>query len=285
MELNFLLNKRERTSLEPYRINFKGGDVFYWPNFVSTEEEKNLLKCIYDGSATSKWISLTKRRLKTMGGIPSMLGTKKEPLPAWAEEFITAMIDAGLNFPERPNHILLNEYSGGMGIAPHFDTDLYQPYVAVLNIQRPAMFHFFDPKTKANGNEENSLLASCSIGHLYLEPRSLLIFAGYAFSAVKHGILSNQFDTIDPETLNLHLLSKEIESGQTWSRNGKLVDLSDTSASSAGGEDPKSYLPRLSLTIRALTKAIEAESLETESSRTDEKHRLAAFYKSVSETV
>jgi hypothetical protein len=170
-----------------------------------------------------------------------------------------------------------------MGISPHFDTDLYQPYVAVLNIKRPAMFHFFDPNVKVSGNEDNVSLANSAVGHLYLEPRSLLIFAGHAFSGVKHGILSNPFDTIDSETLNLHLLSKEILCGQTWSRDGKLVDLSQPVP--AGVEDTKSYLPRLSLTIRALTKAVETEILETESSRTDEKHRLAAFYKSVSETV
>jgi hypothetical protein len=41
-----------------------------------------------------------------------MSGTKKEPLPPWAELFITSMLESGIEFPERPNHILLNEYSG-----------------------------------------------------------------------------------------------------------------------------------------------------------------------------
>lgn len=176
--------------------------------------------------------------------------------------------------------ILTNVYGilGGMGIAPHFDTDLYQPYVAVLNLQRPAMFHFFDPTTTTTPNQDESYLESLSLGHLYLEPRSLLIFAGNSFSKVKHGIISATADKIDDKTLNLRYLSKEINVGDTWSRDGKLIT-SDKDVNA----DPKAFLPRLSLTIRALTKAVETEGLETEESRTNEKIRLAAFYKSVSE--
>lgn len=67
---------------------------------------------IYDSEALPKWIQLSKRRLKTIGGIPAMSGTRKEPLPPWAESFIDVMLDSGLQFPSRPNHILLNEYCG-----------------------------------------------------------------------------------------------------------------------------------------------------------------------------
>jgi hypothetical protein len=45
-EVVLTLNAREKQSLEPYRIDFKGGDVFYWPGFVSADEEKNILQCV-----------------------------------------------------------------------------------------------------------------------------------------------------------------------------------------------------------------------------------------------
>ncbi|CAN0496491.1 unnamed protein product, partial [Discosporangium mesarthrocarpum] len=37
-----------------------------------------------------------------------------------------------------PNHVLLNEYSGGQGISPHKDGPLYDGRVAILSLGRPA---------------------------------------------------------------------------------------------------------------------------------------------------
>lgn len=170
--------------------------------------------------------------------------------------------------------------TAGMGIAPHFDTDLYQPYVSVLNLQRPAMFHFFDP-VPIRAGEKSGSLGHRATSHLYLEPKSLLIFAGKAFSEIKHGILSASEDLIDGDTLNLHLLSDHIKAGQRWSRDGKLLQ----AASEASTLDPTGFMPRLSLTIRALARVSYSDHLETEASREDEKRRIAAFYKSVSEVV
>lgn len=38
--------------------------------------------------------------------------------------------------------------SEGMGIAPHFDSELYLPYAVVLNLQQPAMFYFYEPEVQ-----------------------------------------------------------------------------------------------------------------------------------------
>jgi len=50
--------------------------------------------------------------LKTFGGLPSLNGTKLQSLPTWIEDIIDMLMDSKIPFPQRPNHILLNEYSG-----------------------------------------------------------------------------------------------------------------------------------------------------------------------------
>jgi len=79
-----------------------------------------------------------------MGGIPSLTGTSRLPLPDWVEECIDTLLESAVPIaPSRPDHVLLNLYLNGQGIASHFDSPLYHPFVAVFNLQSSAMFHFY----------------------------------------------------------------------------------------------------------------------------------------------
>lgn len=54
--------------------------AFYFPNFISEEEEKNILDNVYS-SPKPKWTYLSNRRLQNWGGIPHPKGMIPEKIP------------------------------------------------------------------------------------------------------------------------------------------------------------------------------------------------------------
>jgi len=154
-----------------------------------------------------------------------------------------------------------------MGIAPHFDSDLYKPFVAVLNLQAPALFHFYQ------GSLSTDVVVHSSV---YLEARSLLLFADDLFSDLKHGIPSNKVDVIPNDVLNAQFL-RRYKVGQAVSRGGEVMARAEDQV------DATQWKPRLSLTVRTLAKAQDGETIETAASRDEAIRTTANFYRSVSE--
>lgn len=224
-----------------------------------------------EDSQSAKWVQLSHRRLKVYGGTPDYQSTFTKPLPKWIQNFITNCLVPTLktapntnssNDQDVPNHVLLNEYSEGMGIAPHCDGPLYHDRVAVLNLQSPALIHFYHIEN------DQKLTVAFSV---YLEPRSLLVFEDDLYTNLKHGIPNSMEDDLSQQDklVNIHLLSEK-------TRN--LLSSPSTSILSRG------TLPRLSLTIRKLKNSGKRQEDDlTQAEKDDLKRAEVNFYRNVSE--
>ncbi|KAL5626728.1 hypothetical protein FOBRF1_001071 [Fusarium oxysporum] len=117
-------------SLEHARINTLPQTAYYIPNFITEQEEQNILDKI-SSAPKPRWKQLTKRRLQTW---PSDLVNNKlleAPLPPWLQDPVISRLlsmpsqdSSAANVFERsphkkPNHVLINEYPPGIGIMPH----------------------------------------------------------------------------------------------------------------------------------------------------------------------
>jgi hypothetical protein len=129
--------------------------VFYVPEFVSEDDQAELLRNIY--SHPARWTQLTRRRLQRWGGIPHPGGSIVEPLPAFLQS-LTGRVAAQKLVDQAPNHILLNEYSDGQGIGYHQDGPLYCPSVAILSLESPADFEFCETVVPMAATEREVLV-------------------------------------------------------------------------------------------------------------------------------
>ncbi|KAL7768915.1 hypothetical protein ACKLNR_000299 [Fusarium oxysporum f. sp. zingiberi] len=117
-------------SLEHARINTLPQTAYYIPNFITEQEEQNILDKI-SSAPKPRWKQLTKRRLQTW---PSELVNNKlleAPIPPWLQDPVISRLlsmpsqdSSAANIFERsphkkPNHVLINEYPPGIGIMPH----------------------------------------------------------------------------------------------------------------------------------------------------------------------
>lgn len=195
-----------------------------------------------------------------------------KPLPTWIDEFLdhcaepflanTPPLEAADDRSQKSNHVLLNEYSGGMGIAPHFDGPLYNQRVLVLNLQSPAVMWFYHVKADSTP----SLIPAFN---LVLEPRSLLIFEGSLYTELKHGIENGAQDDLSGKTpANLRLLDAALQ--ERFLHGDAIIS--------------RGSLPRLSLTLRRIKNAGKNEA--DIATRAEQEELLRAevnFYRNVSE--
>lgn len=85
-----------------------------------------------------------------------------------------------------PNHVLLNEYTAGQGIAPHKDGPLYEDTVAIVSLGAPARLDFWE------ASDPTAAAAQPARASVQLAPRSLLVFRGPAYQDFFHGILRRE---------------------------------------------------------------------------------------------
>lgn len=139
------------TSLDDAKITGLPSTAFYIPNFITEEEERQILDKVYSfarppvpglsprnssrvqiaSAPKPRWKQLSHRRLQTW---PSDLVQNillDSPLPVWlSEPVITRLLSIprssdhpGNLFTDSPhkgpNHVLINEYPPGIGIMPH----------------------------------------------------------------------------------------------------------------------------------------------------------------------
>ncbi|KAJ9468229.1 hypothetical protein DIPPA_04415 [Diplonema papillatum] len=142
-------------------------------DFVSDAEEAWLRDMIYDGNER-EWHHLVKRRLQNWGGFPHYKGMYQEQLPGWAGHVCRRLEQSGYwNGGPAVNQILLNEYTGGRGIAAHKDGPNYDPpAAAVLSLLSDARMVFRSP----DGIEKR----------VNLPRKSLLVFSGEYFTDWTH---------------------------------------------------------------------------------------------------
>ncbi|XP_005862472.1 PREDICTED: alpha-ketoglutarate-dependent dioxygenase alkB homolog 6 isoform X4 [Myotis brandtii] len=152
-------------ALEPFRVEQAPPVIYYVPDFISKEEEEYLLRQVFN-APKPKWTQLSGRKLQNWGGLPHPRGMVPERLPLWLQRYVDKVSDLNLFGGLPANHVLVNQYLPGEGIMP-----------------RP-------PPRPATS--------------LLLEPRSLLVLRGTAYTHLLHGIAAACVDPLDTASLPLN---------------------------------------------------------------------------------
>ncbi|KAG7528378.1 hypothetical protein FFLO_06194 [Filobasidium floriforme] len=227
-------------SASPYRVYRLEGlppEAIYVPNFITEYEEEYLLKRVAE-SPQPKWKTQnTGRRVQYLGGTLSKNNVLiPESLPEWITHFpalierirsvVAELEDRHVpNLPEKqdsksreeklkawtPNHVLINEYQAGQGIAPHEDGPAYLPIVATVSLGSPQTLEIFqylaesDPSPPLTGSSRSDVfgsgcgrpIATTPMGCIYLEPRSLFISRKAIYETFLHGISPVEEDVFE----------------------------------------------------------------------------------------
>lgn len=127
-----------------------------------------------------------------------------EPLPSWVQDICSKLTQDNIfDDGQAPNHILVNEYTSGQGIMPHFDGPIYAPTIATISLQSHTVLNFYDPLASED-NEENikPLKERLKFGIL-VEPRSLLVLKKDLYEKYLHGIEEVESDVLNEKVLRL----------------------------------------------------------------------------------
>ncbi len=147
------------------------------PEFITEEEEAKLLAWI-DGA---EWSTELQRRVQHYGwrydykkrGIDE--SDRAPELPEWAHELGHRLVDEGL-IPNRPDQLIVNEYLGDQGIAPHIDhPDDFAEHIATISLLETWLMFF-------HRTSDRKMLPK------HLERRSVAVLTGDARYKWKHEI-------------------------------------------------------------------------------------------------
>ncbi|CAI9105973.1 OLC1v1005019C1 [Oldenlandia corymbosa var. corymbosa] len=228
--------------------------VFYVSDFISAEEEQQLLNNVYK-APVAKWKVLKNRRLQNWGGVVHEKGLLAQDLPPWLTRITRRIFDeSGGMFPSPINHVLINEYLADQGIMPHQDGPAYSPVVAILSLGSPVVMDFTphlslqvaEAGTVQNRDTENEHQPFSVL----LMPRSLLIFKDEVYSDYLHGIKDDEHQQVDqvinrdeitkiPEQIQSVAPVSGVEIGGKRTEGGKVIHRTTT---------------RVSMTCRTVTK-------------------------------
>ena len=135
--------------MERYKLSNLPNSLYYLPNFITIDEENQLISCVNNVPKT-RWVQLRNRRLQNWGGQPQAKGMiQTEDLPKWLENLTERILQLGANsiYPDkfRFNHCLVNEYEAGQGIMAHTDGPVYHPIVTTVTLQSHTVIEFYQP--------------------------------------------------------------------------------------------------------------------------------------------
>jgi len=135
--------------MERYKLSNLPNSLYYLPNFITIDEENQLISCVNNVPKT-RWVQLRNRRLQNWGGQPQTKGMiQTEDLPKWLENLTEHILQLGANsiYPDkfRFNHCLVNEYEAGQGIMAHTDGPVYHPIVTTVTLQSHTVIEFYQP--------------------------------------------------------------------------------------------------------------------------------------------
>jgi alkylated DNA repair dioxygenase AlkB len=167
---------REQMKLFEETERFEIPGATYLRDFVSTEEEQELIGRIEEGT----WTHEFSRRRQHYGISYGQNGSRPQPLPSWIELIARRIVSAGL-FRCMPVQALVNEYRPGQGIAAHKD---YAPFdeVASLSLASGCLMEFAKSKIEKKS--------------FWLEPRSLVVLTGEARHEWTHAIRARLTDVV-----------------------------------------------------------------------------------------
>ncbi|KAI5214243.1 alpha-ketoglutarate-dependent dioxygenase alkB homolog 6 isoform X2 [Manis pentadactyla] len=202
MELVSMEDQDSRVpALEPFRVEQAPPVIYYVPDFISKEEEEYLLRQVFN-APKPKWTQLSGRKLQNWGGLPHPRGMVPERLPLWLQRCVDKVSDLSL-FGDLPaNHVLVNQYLPGEGIMPHEDGPLYYPTVSTISLGSHTMLDLYEPRQpKDDDPTEQPRTPPGPATSLLLEPRSLLVLRGTAYTRLLHGIAAARVDALDAASL------------------------------------------------------------------------------------
>ncbi|EFN77071.1 alpha-ketoglutarate-dependent dioxygenase alkB homolog 6 [Harpegnathos saltator] len=189
----------------------------YIPNFITEEEEKQIVKCV-NSVPLPKWTQLSHRRLQNWGGVPHPKGMIAEEIPSWLQKYMNKV--TALNTFENgvsPNHVLINEYLPSQGIMAHSDGPLFYPVVTTISCGSHIFLDFYkrlDTIEQQQPKLEFSLL---------LERRSLLVLQKDLYHNYLHSIAERDSDSIAKSSIkNLHMCAQKFTEGEVLKRSTRL---------------------------------------------------------------
>lgn len=181
---------------EKWQKNILGlSGLCYKRNFISEEEENELLQSVYK----NEWSSVLKRRVQHFGykyNYKSRLLGKEDKigeLPDWISPIVEKLqstphplIPNSSSFwDKKPDQLIVNEYLPGQGISPHIDSKLiFGDTIISISLGSSVGMEFTPPKSL----EPNSKKV------VALERRSALLLFGDARYLWKHSIPARKSD-------------------------------------------------------------------------------------------
>ncbi|CAE6954687.1 Alkbh6 [Symbiodinium sp. CCMP2592] len=161
--------------------------LFLVKDFVNVEGEASLISEIYGEELKGRWTQLRRRRLMCLGGVPHPDGAICEDLPEVIFQLASNLVRVGAT-EGAPNQCFVNHYRPGEGIDAHCDGPQFNPEVAILTLEGPALLHFGLVEKKAYPHLPPRF-------EVLLEPRSLLVMRGEAYNLYVHRIDHAEADT------------------------------------------------------------------------------------------
>ncbi|XP_010630180.1 alpha-ketoglutarate-dependent dioxygenase alkB homolog 6 isoform X3 [Fukomys damarensis] len=148
--------------------------IYYIPDFISKEEEEYLLRQVFN-APKPKWTQLSGRKLQNWGGLPHPRGMVLERLPPWLQRYVDK---------------------------PHEDGPLYYPTVGTISLGSHTMLDLYKPRQPEDDDAtEQPRPPPKPITSLLLEPCSLLVLRGTAYTHLLHGIAPAHLDALDDASL------------------------------------------------------------------------------------
>ncbi|XP_069406742.1 alpha-ketoglutarate-dependent dioxygenase alkB homolog 6 isoform X8 [Ovis canadensis] len=125
-----------------------------------------------------------------------------ERLPPWLQRYVDKVSDLSLFGGLPANHVLVNQYLPGEGIMPHEDGPLYYPTVSTISLGSHTMLDLYEPRQPEDDNPtEQPRPPARPATSLLLEPRSLLVLRGTAYTRLLHGIAAASVDALEAASL------------------------------------------------------------------------------------
>lgn len=159
-------------------------DLQYFENFISTNEELNLIQQIDN----QNWLTDLKRRVQHYGykydykARRINLNMKIGTLPNWVN-FLTNRFLENQIFQRPPDQLIINEYFQGQGIAAHIDCEpCFEDTIASVSLGSDVVMDF------SKGKEKIPFI---------LNQRSLVVLKGESRYDWKHGIAGRKSDLIN----------------------------------------------------------------------------------------
>jgi alkylated DNA repair dioxygenase AlkB len=147
----------------------------YLSDYVTEADEEGLVEAIDRLPWNTKW-----RRRRQPYGAGYGTGDAAPPIPDWGRRLADRLLTDGIT-PVPFDHVLVNEYLPGQGIATHRDYAPFGRVVASLSLLSPCVMDF---RHTATGRR----------AQLLLERRSLLVMADEARYEWEHAIAPRKRD-------------------------------------------------------------------------------------------